>query len=122
MFWVLVIALIASWFVAVIFTPYLGVKLLPDFAKLHPHHDPNEIYRSRGYLLLRGVITWSVDHRGFVVAATGGVFVFALVAFTHVQQQFFPLSERPELFFQLRLPEGSAIGASLDAAKQAEIC
>ncbi len=120
MFWVLVIALIASWFVAVIFTPYLGVKLLPDFAKLHPHHDPNEIYRSRGYLLLRGVITWSVDHRGFVVAATGGVFVFALVAFTHVQQQFFPLSERPELFFQLRLPEGSAIGASLDAAKQAE--
>ena len=46
MFWVLVIALIASWFVAVIFTPYLGVKLLPDFGKLHPHHDPDEIYRT----------------------------------------------------------------------------
>jgi multidrug efflux pump subunit AcrB len=120
MFWVLVIALIASWFVAVIFTPYLGVKLLPDFGKLHPHHDPDEIYRSPLYARLRRVITWSVDHRGAVVATTVGVFVLAALGFTHVQKQFFPLSERPELFFQLRLPEGSAIGASLEAAKQAE--
>ena len=120
MFWVLVIALIASWFVAVIFTPYLGVKLLPDFGKLHPHHDPDEIYRSPLYARLRRVIAWSVDHRGAVVATTVGVFVLAALGFTHVQKQFFPLSERPELFFQLRLPEGSAIGASLEAAKQAE--
>jgi multidrug efflux pump subunit AcrB len=101
MFWVLVIALIASWFVAVIFTPYLGVKLLPDFGRLHPHHDPDEIYRTRGYILLRRVITWSVDHRGRVVAATALVFVLAALGFAHVQKQFFPLSERPELFFQL---------------------
>ena len=33
-FWVVAIALVASWFVAVIFTPYLGVKLLPkDLAR-----------------------------------------------------------------------------------------
>ncbi|MGA8172195.1 MAG: efflux RND transporter permease subunit [Methylocystis sp.] len=120
MFWVLVTALIASWFVAVIFTPYLGVKLLPDFGKLHPHHDPDEIYRTRAYGLLRAAITWSVDHRGRVVAATAAVFVLAAIGFTHVQQQFFPLSERPELFFQLRLPEGSSIGASLQAIEQAE--
>ena len=49
-----------------------------------------------------------------------GVFVLAALGFTHVQKQFFPLSERPELFFQLRMPEGSAIGASMEAAKQAE--
>ena len=30
-FWVVGIALIASWLVAVVFTPYLGVKLLPNF-------------------------------------------------------------------------------------------
>ena len=120
MFWVLVIALIASWFVAVIFTPYLGVKLLPDFGKTHPHHDPDEIYRSPSYARLRRVIAWSVDHRGAVVATTLGVFVLAALGFTHVQKQFFPLSERPELFFQLRMPEGSAIGASMEAAKQAE--
>ncbi|WP_036285887.1 efflux RND transporter permease subunit [Methylocystis sp. ATCC 49242] len=120
MFWVLLIALIASWFVAVTFTPYLGVKLLPDFGKLHPHHDPDEIYQTPFYRRLRAVITWAVDNRLQVIGGTIGVFALAIVGFFFVQKQFFPYAERLELFFQLRLPEGSSIGASLEAAKQAE--
>jgi multidrug efflux pump len=120
MFWVLLIALIASWFVAVMFTPFLGVQLLPDFAKLHPHHDPDEIYRTPFYTRLRGVITWAVDHRLAVIGATAGVFVIAILGMIVVQKQFFPYAERLELFLQMRLPEGSAIGASLETAKQAE--
>jgi multidrug efflux pump subunit AcrB len=120
MFWVLLVALIASWFIAVMFTPYLGVKLLPDFAKLHPHHDPDEIYQTPFYRWLRAVVTWAVDYRGVVIASVIGVFVFAVFGFFVVQKQFFPYAERIELFFQLRLPEGSSIGASLEAAKQAE--
>src|SRR5262245_31325528 len=49
-----------------------------------------------------------------------GVFVLSIFGFGHVQQQFFPLSERPELFFQLRLPAGTAFGATLDSVKRAE--
>ncbi|HEY8213528.1 MAG TPA: efflux RND transporter permease subunit, partial [Methylocystis sp.] len=120
MFWVLLVALIASWFVAVMFTPYLGVKLLPDFAKLHPHHDPDEIYQTPFYRRLRAVVTWAVDYRGVVIAGVVGVFALAVFGFFVVQKQFFPYAERLELFFQLRLPEGSSIGASLEAAKQAE--
>ncbi|HXZ17612.1 MAG TPA: efflux RND transporter permease subunit, partial [Roseiarcus sp.] len=120
MFWVLVIALIASWFVAVIFTPYLGVKLLPDFGKLHPHHDPDEIYQTPFYLRLRRLITWAVDHRALVVGGAAGLFVLAVLGFLHVQQQFFPLSDRPELFFQMRLPQGYSIKATLETTKQAE--
>ncbi len=120
MFWVLLVALVSSWFVAVMFTPYLGVKLLPDFGKLHPHHDPDEIYQTPMYRRLRAVITWAVDHRGVVIAGVAGAFVLAVLGFFVVQKQFFPYAERLELFFQLRLPEGSSIGASLDAAKQAE--
>ncbi|TLG78530.1 efflux RND transporter permease subunit [Methylocystis sp. B8] len=120
MFWVLLVALIASWFVAVMFTPYLGVKLLPDFAKLHPHHDPDEIYQTPFYRWLRAVVTWAVDYRGVVIASVIGVFTLAVFGFFVVQKQFFPYAERLELFFQLRLPEGSSIGASLEAAKQAE--
>ncbi len=119
MFWVLVIALVASWFVAVVFTPFLGVKLLPELSVAH-RHDPDALYKTPIYNLLRRVISWSVDHRGRVVAATALVFVMAALGFAHVQKQFFPISERPELFFQLRLPQGSAIGASLEAVKQAE--
>ncbi|MGY4425760.1 multidrug efflux pump subunit AcrB [Bradyrhizobium sp. JR6.1] len=107
------------WFVAVIFTPYIGVKLLPNI-KVHQNHDPHAIYETRMYRGLRSVVQWCVDHRVKVVAATVGVFVLSIVGFGHVQQQFFPLSERPELFLQLRLPEGTAFNVTEKAVKQAE--
>ena len=118
-FWVVAIALVASWFVAVIFTPYIGVKLLPDI-KVHQNHDPHAIYETRIYRRLRAVIQWCVDHRITTVAATVGVFTASIAAFGHVQQQFFPLSERPELFLQLRLPEGTAFNVTEKTVKQAE--
>ena len=126
-FWIVAIALVASWFVAVIFTPYIGVKLLPDFAKAGKAgqagshgHDPHAIYDTRLYRGLRRVIEWCVRHRIKVVVATVGVFFASIAGFAHVQQQFFPLSERPELFFQLRLPEGTAFNVTMKTTKEAE--
>src|SRR6201999_1927091 len=107
------------WFVAVIFTPYIGVKLLPNVT-VHHNHDPHAIYETRLYRGLRAVVQWCVNHRITVVASTVGVFVASIVAFGHVQQQFFPLSERPELFLQLRLPEGTAFNVTEKAVKKAE--
>jgi multidrug efflux pump len=119
-FWVVAIALLASWVVAVVFTPYIGVKLLPKFKTLAPGHDPHEIYETRMYRALRRVIEWCVRRRVTVVVATAAIFVLSILAFGHVQQQFFPLSERPELFFQLRLPAGTAFGTTLESVKRAE--
>jgi multidrug efflux pump len=119
-FWVVAIALLASWVVAVVFTPYIGVKLLPNFKKLAPGRDPHEIYETRTYRALRRVIEWCVRRRVTVVVATAGIFVVSILAFGHVQQQFFPLSERPELFFQLRLPAGTAFGTTVESVKRAE--
>src|SRR6201994_4726303 len=50
-FWIVAIALVASWFVAVLFTPYLGLMLLPDVAKHgghggHRHDYPTGLRRS----------------------------------------------------------------------------
>ena len=117
-FWVVSIALLASWIVAVVFTPYLGVKLLPDMAGRG--HDPGKLYDTPVYRRLRRAISWSVDHRGLVVVATFVLMGLAAFGYTRVPRQFFPLAERPELFFQIRLPEGSAIGATLATAKKAE--
>src|SRR6201996_2874310 len=119
-FWIVAIALVASWFVAVIFTPYIGVKLLPNI-KVEHNHDPHAIYETRMYRALRSVIQWCVNHRVKTVLATVGIFVASIVAFGHVQQQFFPLSERPELFLQLRLPEGTAFDVTEKAVKEAEV-
>src|SRR5262249_23662056 len=118
-FWVVAISLVASWVVAVMFTPYIGVKLLPNY-KVVSRHDPHAIYETRIYRALRRVIEWCVRRRIAVVLATVAVFVLSLVAFGRVHQQFFPLSERPELFFQLRLPEGTAFGTTLESARKAE--
>jgi len=123
-FWVVGLALIASWVVAVLFTPYLGLKLLPDFAKRaasrRVRHDPEAIYDTRIYRALRHVIELCLRWRKTVVALTVFMFVAAIAAFGLVQQQFFPTSTRTELFFEMRLPEGTAIGVTNAAAKKAE--
>src|SRR6185437_10518926 len=55
-FWVVAVSLINKWIVAVVFTPYLGLKLLPDLAKPGVHRDPDLIYDTRIYRVLRSVI------------------------------------------------------------------
>jgi multidrug efflux pump subunit AcrB len=119
-FWIVGLALLASWVVAVLFTPYLGLMLLPDMAKHGAHGDPDAIYDTRIYRTLRRVVESALRWRKTVVAVTVAMFVTALAGFGLVQQQFFPTSTRTELFFELRLPEGTAIGVTDAAAKKAE--
>jgi len=89
-FTVVAIALVASWLVAVIFTPYLGVLLLPgSLAKGGKHADEEAIYRTKPYRALRACIAFCVRRRGVVTMATVAVFAGAVVGFGHVQQQFF---------------------------------
>src|SRR5215475_7330569 len=66
-FWIVGFALITSWFVAVAFTPYLGVKLLPDIKPIPGGHAA--IYATPRYQQLRRLVGWSVRHK-FIVAGT----------------------------------------------------
>jgi multidrug efflux pump subunit AcrB len=119
-FWIVGLALIASWVVAVLFTPYLGLKLLPHLAKPGAHKNPDAIYDTRIYRALRKVIELALRRRAMVVAATLLMFGAAIAGFGLVQQQFFPTSTRTELFFEMRLPEGTALGVTDAAAKKGE--
>jgi len=119
-FWIVGIALIASWIVAVLFTPYLGLKLLPNLARLGAHENPDAIYDTRVYRALRRVIGWCLRWRKTVIALTVLMFAGSIAGFALVQQQFFPTSTRSELFFEMRLPEGTAIGVTDASAKRAE--
>ncbi len=119
-FWVVGLALIASWIVAVIFTPYLGLKLLPDFAKGARHHDPEAIYDTRIYRRLRRLISFCLRWRVTVVLIALVLFAVSIAGFGLVQQQFFPTSTRSELFFEMRLPEGTAIEVTDATARRAE--
>lgn len=118
-FKVVCIALVASWFVAVVFTPYLGFKLLPDFHKADAQ-NPHAIYETPIYLRLRRLVVWCVERRIAVVAATALLFVLAIAGSFFVSRQFFPASTRPELLVEVRLPEGSGIEATTRAVDAME--
>ncbi|HTH78158.1 MAG TPA: efflux RND transporter permease subunit [Ramlibacter sp.] len=108
-FWVVGVALILSWIVAVVFTPYLGVVLLPKNLAAGQHHDP---YDRPVYHRLRAVIDWAVQHRFAVLGVTVLVFALAGAGMLKVQQQFFPIAERPELLVELRMREGASFAAT----------
>ena len=119
-FWVVGIALAASWFVAVLFTPYLGFKLLPNYASGGHARNETAIYATPFYRSFRRALEFCVRRPIIIIVIAAGLLGLGLTQFSRVQQQFFPLSERPELFFELRLAEGSSIQATEAAVKEAE--
>ena len=109
-FAVVSIALIASWFIAVIFGPLLGVALLAK-PKETKSGKPNAIMR-----LFRGFLVGAMRARWLTIAVTIGCLVLAFVAQPHVPRQFFPSSDRPELLVDLRLPQNASIYGSEEVA------
>ncbi len=110
-FAVVTIALLVSWIVAVIFTPYIGYRILPDFTVQSGAHE-DAVYQKKFYVAFRRLVTWCVRFRKTVMLITALVFAAALVGFALVEQQFFPSSNRPELLIDLQLPEGSSVRAT----------
>ena len=116
------IALIVSWFAAVVLVPLLGFHLLPEHkgdASGAPGHE-HDVYNTDFYRRLSGWVSWCIDRRWAVLGTTAVLFAIAMAAFTRVPQQFFPNSERPELLVDLRLPEGASFAATLREAKRLE--
>jgi multidrug efflux pump len=121
-FQVVTIALLASWIVAVVFTPWLGYKLL-DPAKLRAIGEKHggDIYDSPFYRRFRALVVWCLRHRWLVIGATIGIFGLSLVAFNKgVQKQFFPAASRPEIMIDIWLPQGASLKATAREVKRVE--
>lgn len=109
-FQVVGIALILSWLVAVLFTPYLGDRLLPG--KVAQGISEHAVYQGRFYRGFRGLVQSCLRYRWTVVGATLLMFAGSLVLFRAVPQQFFPASNRPELMVDLWLSEPATFAAT----------
>ncbi|MPW45386.1 efflux RND transporter permease subunit [Acinetobacter guerrae] len=143
-FQVVTIALIVSWFAAVLFVPYLGEKLLPDFSKMQQmvpwyqrlwarlrhqpapqpvqhhageNHDP---YRSGFYLRFGKMVETCITYRKTVILTTVLIFIGSIFLFKLVPQQFFPPSNRAEILVDLKLEEGASLTATEQAVKKVE--
>ena len=121
-FQVSAIALITSWFAAVVLIPLLGYRLLPERKReAHlPHDHEHDIYNTRFYQRLRGWVAWCVDRRFLVLTGTVIVFAIAMAGFKFVPQQFFPSSDRSELLVDVRLQEGASFAATLRQVERLE--
>lgn len=145
-FQVVTIALIVSWFAAVLFVPYLGEKFLPDFNQLpvrapwyqrlwarlrkrpepeliRPVHILDEVhdpYQSGFYQRFRKLVNTCVTYRKTVIISTVGLFILSILMFKLVPQQFFPPSNRAEILVDLKLEEGASLTATENAVKKVE--
>jgi len=117
-FWIVGFALIVSWLVAVIFTPYLGVKMLPAIKPVEGGH--HAIYDTPNYRRLRGVIHYAVRHKFLTCAVVVLAFVLSGAGMGLIKQQFFPTSDRPEVLVEVRLPEGTSIETTTAAVEKIE--
>ena len=107
------IALVVSWLVAVIFTPYIGYMVLDENKLRRAHATHGDSHSTPFYRRLRRAIEWCVRHRRMVIVMTVAAFILSIVAFRMgVERQFFPASNRPELLIDLRLSQGASIDAT----------
>jgi multidrug efflux pump subunit AcrB len=117
-FWIVAFALIVSWLVAVVFTPYLGVMWLPNARSAKGGHP--SLYETPRYRQLRRLIGLAVDHKYRVAVFTVVALLVSSAGFAFVKRQFFPNSGRPEVLVEIQMPEGSSITATSNAAQKVE--
>lgn len=103
LFVVIAVSLIVSWVVAVLFTPLLGVTILPKAMK--SHHENKGRFATMFARLLAVAMRW----RWVTIVATVAVFAISVGGLSLVQQQFFPASDRVELIVDWDLPQNSTI-------------
>lgn len=118
MFWIVGIALIASWLVAVVFTPYLGVKILPDIAKVEGGHAA--IYNTPRYNRFRQLLTRVIARKWIVAGSVVFIFTLAVVGMGLLKKQFFPTSDRPEVLVEVQMPYGTSIEQTSAATAKIE--
>ncbi|EJM65338.1 cation/multidrug efflux pump [Pseudomonas sp. GM50] len=118
MFWIVGIALIASWVVAVAFTPYFGVKLLPDIKKVEGGHAA--IYNTPRYNRFRRVLTRVIARKWLVAGTVVTLFFVAVLGMSLVKKQFFPTSDRPEVMVEVQMPYGTSIEQTSATAAKVE--
>jgi multidrug efflux pump subunit AcrB len=106
LFAVVTIALIASWFVAVLFAPLLGVAILKP-PKAAQSSDPGWVFRT-----YRMFLTWALRAKWLTLAFSIAMFVASIFALRLIPNQFFPSSDRPELLVDMTLPQNASIFAA----------
>ncbi|MBB4009776.1 efflux RND transporter permease subunit [Allorhizobium taibaishanense] len=114
LFMVILIALSASWIVAVLFSPILGTWMLPrSLARAH---------KDRGIIIsaYRKILHWNLQNRGVTIFCAAAALLLSMAGLGRLNAQFFPASDRPELLVSLTLPQNASRFATDLRARELE--
>ena len=105
-------ALLVSWFVAVLFAPVIGMKMLKE------KPGQQEPRPSRPARIFHRMLRLAMRRPRTTVTATLLLFAAAILALPLVPEQFFPSSDRPELLLDMTLRHGVSIRATDEVSKR----
>ncbi len=105
-FYVVGIALITSWLLAMSFVPMVTTKALKVEARGSDEADP---FSGRWYGMYRRLLLASLHHRFRFLLIIGGLFFLAITGMGQVRQEFIAPSEDPVFSAKLELPLGTSI-------------
>lgn len=114
LFVVVLISLLSSWVVAVLFSPLTGSWILSSKPG-KSHAEPGLLLR-----LYRRLVSQVLRHRGLTLGLAGASLLLAIWGMSHLQGEFFPASDRPELLVSLTLPANASQARTLSVVKQLE--
>jgi multidrug efflux pump len=139
MFSVTTIALVLSWFAAILVTPLFGFWILKSRrkAKAAVKREPgaaavadvaddgselshHEHFDTPFYNRLRRTVDWCIHHRWKTITVTVVGLVLGGVGMGLTEKQFFPTSDRVEVMVELWLPEGASFKATEGAVDKLE--
>lgn len=114
LFVVVLISLLSSWVVAVLFSPLTGSWILSS--------KPGKSHAEPGWLLrlYRRLVSQILRRRGLTLGLAGASLLVAIWGISHLQGEFFPASDRPELLVSLTLPANASQARTLSVVEQLE--
>ncbi len=116
LFQVVAISLLLSWILAVTVGPLLGSYLL----KSNQAASEQTLYSGWGYAPYRRLLGFSLRHSWFATFVLVAITASCLAGFGFVKQGFFPTTNSPLLFVDMRLPQGMDIRATAAEVERLE--
>ncbi len=104
LFWVVMIALLFSWLLAMTITPLACYWLIPD-NKVEKVDSGESIYFKK----YRQLLHWSLRYRWLVIGMVLSLFALSIWGAQFMTQGFFPRSTSPQMVVDYWLPEGTRI-------------
>jgi multidrug efflux pump subunit AcrB len=110
LFWVVMIALVFSWVLALTITPLTCYWLFPDAAEDETEQNQQgEEIEGAFFIRFKKLMRWALHSRWLVISFVLGIFALSIWGAQFMTKGFFPRSTSPQMVVDIWLPEGTKI-------------